>query len=188
MKTLNNRHSLALSVFRFRQCCQTSFLSLAVALISAMLLSGCAGIPGMAGLPGAEPTYTQDQEVTLVEPFKVRIDKTYWNGESLVVELTISNHGREPHSLSYRSTPMFRLVNAEGLKYDATAQDNSSLTALVLSSAFSLNPGMSLKWREIFNVPKGEYFMQASFGRYAGGGGFAVGSPLFKWTLNPSGK
>lgn len=225
---IGNRHSLALSISRPSQRHHRSIksltilFSLASAFISTIFISGCTGMPSASDFsPSAEaPTYIQDKAVTLVEPFKIQIEKAYWmdrfekpgysslanmpqqyrkqleaayvatpSAKFLVVEFTVSNLGREAASWRADKPPIFNLVNAGGFKYTSVGQDinNDDLTVTIVRGQSTMNPGMSIKGKVVFDVPKGEYLMHVSLGRYASGWNFGEDTTLFKWILNPSG-
>ena len=227
MKT-GNRHSLALPISRPNQRHHQSIksltliFSLALAFISTIFMSGCTGMPSASdSSPSAEiPTYTQDKAVTLVEPFKIQIDKAYWadrfekpgysslanmpqqyrkqleaayvatpSAKFLVIEFTVSNLGREATSWRADKPPVFNLVNASGFKYTSIGQDinNDDLTVTIARGLSNMNPGMSIKGKVVFDVPKGEYLLHVSLGSHADNWNFGEGTTLFKWILNPSG-
>ncbi len=130
--------------------------------------------------------------VNMSQQYRKQLEAAYVaipSAKFLVVEFTVSNLGREAASWREDKPPIFNLVNAGGFKYTSVGQDinDDDLTMAIVRGKSTMNPGMSIKGKVVFDVPKGEYLMHVSLGRHAGNLNFGEGATLFKWILNPSG-
>jgi hypothetical protein len=73
----------------------------------------------------------------------------------LVVELAMTNYGNKP--ATPHLPPRFEVVSAEEKTYDPLNQSMDMTARSMLGG--NINPGNSLKAREVFDVPKSKYVM-----------------------------
>jgi len=191
----------------------TKILSVLCSLAVALLTSCDTGAIGALRMfPHVTETYAQNQEVTLLKPFSIKIEKCYWMneferpgfanlpeqfrkeqraqivaepaGKFLVVELSIKNLSNEPVGCK---PLIFRLRNAKGSQFASSQEVNTDdLTSKMILGQASMNPEMSIKGKKVFDVPKQDYVMEVSIGVHAGGFQFYEGAMLFKWSLAPT--
>ncbi len=189
-------------------------------LVAAVLLglAGCStsGLKQWTERLASSPRmYPQDQEVTLVKPFSMKIEKAYWcselpkpgyeavppgmrdqftakpSGRFLVIEMAIINLDDKPTSWGSDQPPVFTVKNKIGTEYASVGQDINmqDLTAtIILGETSTINPGMVLRGKKVFDLPVDEYVMDVSLGRHAGGWSYNKGQRLFTWGLAPSEK
>jgi hypothetical protein len=159
------------------------------------------------------PTYGDNQEVTLTGPVKIEMEGSYWadsferpgatnvppafrdqyrvkpTASFLVIDLMLINHGAKPLSLPITQPPMLTLQNAQGVEFAKAGGEVNfdDITLRVLLGQLNMNPDMPVRTKTVFDVPKGDYVLLVSFGRYVSGGHltFAKGATLFKFALNP---
>ena len=177
-------------------------------------LSGCADFnpDNLLGNSSASqpPTFNQNEAVTLVSPFSMKIERSYWtktldmgfgtpsavssaisnafkpSAEFLVIDFTITNLSTQGVAWRRTEPPIFVLVNSQGIEYLPAQVPIADSISSKLILTTSINPGMSLKGNQIFDVPKGEYTLKVTKGRYVGGTEFVKGPTLFNWNLKPS--
>jgi hypothetical protein len=193
--------------------------NLVIALVAAALLAGigCESTRlksiTQSIVPGETAVYPQDQEVTLVKPFGVKIGRCFWadelgkagyenvpaplrdqflakpNGKFLVIEITITNLGTQPAAWKSDVAPVFRLKNAKGFEYAPVHQDinGEDITAkIVLGQVGTINPQMVIRGREVFDVSKDDYQLVVSTGKTAGAMKYITGPTLWAWALSPA--
>ncbi len=135
--------------------------------------------PGYASLANLPESFRKQLEAQFIAKPSAKF---------LVVEFTVSNLGREATSWRSDRPPVFMLLNAQSVEYASVGQDINmdDLTAKVILGQSSVNPGMSITGKKVFDVPQGDYLMHVSLGRHAGGWSFYMGPTLFKWILKPT--
>lgn len=191
--------------------------AVAVLLTGSLILLTACGTSGIKAwsertITGA-PTYPQDQAVTLIEPFSIKIERASWADEFarpgydaalpesvrrqlmvkpaakfLIVDLSITNLRDKPAAWRSDSPPVFVLRNAAGAEYASVGQEVNmeDLTAtIILGQTSNINPGMALRGKKVFDVPPGTYFLDVCRGVPAGGFNFTKGSRHFTWELAP---
>jgi hypothetical protein len=135
----------------------------------------------------------QSQEMTWAPPLRMKIERCYWSksapgisensqDEFLIVELAMTNYGNEP--LAPNSAPVFELKNSAGTVYHAL--NNGGFTSQIQFME-NLNPGRSIHGSQVYDVPKGDYYLEVEDGgpRYVGMVPLR-GDLRFIWGINPT--
>lgn len=184
-------------------------------LASACFLAGCANsslTSWTESLGSGSKLYAQDEAVTMVKPFSVRIVRAHWSTEFgkpgydavpegmrdqftakpsnafLVIDLAIDNLDTKPANWRADQPPLFTLRDASGVEFAPVGQalNMDDLTGIIaLGQQSTINPKSSLNGRKVFDVPKGDYFLDVALGRAAGGWSFTKGRKLWSWGLSP---
>ncbi len=198
---------------------KTNKLKLGCYFVLVLLAAGCETGPSSrfrVVIPGTDvPLYTQNQEVTLFRPFKLKIERAYWADEVmkfgyttnlppafqrqfvakpsakfLVLEFSLTNLGQEAKVWNQDSSPRFMLENVKNMKYAPVGPDiNMEDFHMTVARAQSgINPGMSIKGKLVYDVPKDDYVMVVSMVNHVGNAQYVIGPTLFKWSLSPKEK
>ncbi|MBI5674408.1 MAG: hypothetical protein HZC48_01105 [Nitrospirae bacterium] len=142
------------------------------------------------------PTYSQGQEVSYKEDFKLKIGEAYWTNQInyqiadanfLVVDMSIISMRKQTATLT---PPVFTLVNEQGYEYEVSDRgiagggpDDNFIYKLTVDR---LSPLVPIKGKVVFDVPKGNYIMIVSAGEKGEARGKIYrGKDLYKFKLLP---
>jgi hypothetical protein len=187
--------------------------------IAGLALAGCdTGINSVLPLRvnNEPPLFKQEEEVTLIKPFRIKIEKCYWAAEFqkpgfdklperfreehrdqfivkpqhafLVVEFSVLNPTAQPLTWSTAKPISFGLKNSQGKQYASVGQDVNmeDLTAKMILGSGNINPDTALSGKKVFDVPKDDYILHVMSTSYQGGWQYAQTSTIWRWSLSPT--
>jgi hypothetical protein len=161
------------------------------------------------------PTFAQNEEVTVIKPWRIKITKCTWLDEFekpgfqnlpakfreeqkaqytakpaarfLVIDFSILNPTDRPLTWNSSMPPVFAVRNAQGKEYASVGQNLNAddLSAKIILGAGNINPDTALTGRKVFDVSKDDYVLYVHQGTPRGGWQYAQGDTLFKWSLAP---
>jgi len=107
--------------------------------------------------------------------------------EFLVIDFTLTNLGTQGVQWQRDNPPSFVLVNSQGSEYvSVTSMPAPDDINQKLFCSGGINPGMSIKGRKIFDVPKSDYVLKVCNSIHTGNGHYVSGPTIFTWNLKPS--
>lgn len=171
-------------------------------LLVILILSGCVPpqvakqpkqeIPTNSYVPVEIPTFSQDQEVMLLSPLKLKIEKAYWtdnvgpekpDANFLVVEISLTNTAKKailmtmPYGVKLKNEQDVEYLTSRFVGYLTSRNPFIMGSSWIGAGVGELNPNMTRKQRILFDVPKDSYFSVVYDSDTV--------TPLFRWKLSP---